>query len=160
MKWSGSRVLINNNNAQRIEGVDHFVELLDIRNIQRFPTIWRDGHPLHTMGAYYSATLKKVWYTNQQVTSYELRVNILTSCVYCTSYELQIIFIARVTSYFLHTSYELLFIARVTSYFYCTSYELLFAYKLEVHFYMRVTSYFLTWVTIKIKMIKLFMIIR
>ena len=38
------------------------------------------------------------WYTNQQVTSYELRVNIFTSCAYCTSSESQVIFIARVTS--------------------------------------------------------------
>ena len=44
------------------------------------------------------------------------------------SYELislQVVFIARVTSYCLHKSYELLFIARVTSYFHCTSCELL-----------------------------------
>ena len=74
------------------------------------------------------------WYTNQRVTSYELRVNILTSCVYWMNYELRFIFITQVTSYFLHTSYELLFITRVTSYcllhelrviVYCTSYELL-----------------------------------
>ena len=58
------------------------------------------------------------------------------SCVYYTGYELQFIFIARVTSYFLHTSYEFLFIARVTSYFLHTSYELLFI--------VRVTSYILT----------------
>ena len=37
------------------------------------------------------------WHTNEQVTSHELRVNVLTSYVYCTSYELLIIFIARVT---------------------------------------------------------------
>ena len=47
----------------------------------------------------------------------ELRVNILTSCVYCTSYELQVFFITRAANYFWHMSYELLFIARVTSYF-------------------------------------------
>ena len=41
-------------------------------------------------------------------------------------------------------SYELLFIARVTSFFYCKNYELRFAYVLRVIFYMRVTSYFLT----------------
>ena len=37
----------------------------------------------------------------------------LTNELRVTSYEL--LFIARVTSYFLHTSYELLLIARVTS---------------------------------------------
>ena len=84
------------------------------------------------------------------------------------SYEL--LFVARVTSYFLHTSYELVFIARVMSYFYCTSYELsfiardtsycllhelrvtvyymsyelLFGYELRANLHMRVTSYFLT----------------
>ena len=55
----------------------------------------------------------------------ELRVNILTSCVYCVSYELRVSFIAWVTSFFLHASYELLFIALVTSYFLYTSYKLL-----------------------------------
>ena len=50
------------------------------------------------------------------------------------SYEL--LFITRVTSYFLHTSYELLFIARVMSFFFNTSYYLLFI--------ARVTSYILT----------------
>ena len=101
-----------------------------------------------------------MWYTNQRITSYGLGVNILTSCVYCTSYELRFIFIARVTSYFcvrvtryclLHklrvTSYCLFhevrvtIIAQVTSYclfpglrvtVYCTSYQLLFAYELRV----------------------------
>ena len=79
------------------------------------------------------------WYTNQRVTSYKLRVNILMSYVYCTSYGSWVIFIARVTSYFLHTSYELLFIARVTSYFLHTSYELLLLHKLRVIVYC--TSY-------------------
>ena len=90
------------------------------------------------------------WYTNPRVTSYELRINILASCVYCTSYELQVIFITPVTSYFLHTSYELLFIVRVTSYFLHTSYELLFITRVtsyfcctsyELLFIARVTSY-------------------
>ena len=86
------------------------------------------------------------WYTNQRVTSYELRVNILTSCVYWMNYELRFIFITQVTSYFLHTSYELLFITRVTSCFYCTSYELLFiarvtSYCLELRFTVYCTSY-------------------
>ena len=80
----------------------------------------------------------------------------LTSCVYCMRYEL--LLIARVKSYLLHTSYEFLFIAWVASYllhtsyelqaiawvtsylsdtsykllFYCMSYELLFAYELWV----------------------------
>ena len=47
----------------------------------------------------------------------KLRINILTSCVYRTSYVLQVIFITWFTSYFLYTSYELQFIARFTSYF-------------------------------------------
>ena len=38
------------------------------------------------------------------------------------SYEL--LFIAQVSSFFLHTSYEWLIIARVTSYFLHTNYEL------------------------------------
>ena len=82
----------------------------------------------------------------------EVQVNILTSCIYCTSYELRIIFVERVMSYFLHTSYELLFIARVTSYFSHTIYELLFIPPVTSYFYCtsyellfiaRVTSYFL-----------------
>ena len=40
-----------------------------------------------------------------------------------TSYEL--LFIVRVTSYFLHTSYELLFIAQIMSYFLHTTFQLL-----------------------------------
>ena len=36
----------------------------------------------------------------------ELRVNILTSCIYCTSYKLRVIFIAGVTGYFSYASYE------------------------------------------------------
>ena len=64
----------------------------------------------------------KLWYTNQRVTSYELRVIFLTSCAYCTSYDL--LFIVRVTSYLLHASYELQFIARVTSSCLHTSYKL------------------------------------
>ena len=128
-----------------------------------------------------------MWYTNQRVTSLELRV-------YCISCELQVSFIARV-SYFLHTSCELLFIARVTSYcllhelrviIYCTSYKLLLLHELRVIVYCtsygllfvapvtsyflhtsyellklrvaQVTSYFL--ITIKLKMIKLFVITR
>ena len=47
---------------------------------------------------------------------------------------LRVAFIARVTSYFFHTSYELLFTEQAASYFYCTSYGLLFV--------TRVTSYF------------------
>ena len=75
--------------------------------------------------------------------SYELRVNILTSCVYCTSYESRVIFVAGVTSYFSHTSYELLFIAQVTSYFLHTSYELLFIAQVTSYYVLhelRVTS--------------------
>ena len=118
----------------------------------------------------WNVILSDILINELRVTSYELRVHILRSCVYCTSYELRAIFIAWVTSYFLHTSYELLFItgvtsssygtsyellfiARVTSYFlllelrvtvYCTSYQLFFAYKFRVNLYMRVNSYFLT----------------
>ena len=40
--------------------------------------------------------------------------------------ELRVIFIARVTSYFLHMSYELLFLGEVMSYFLNTSNQLLF----------------------------------
>ena len=72
---------------------------------------------------------------NSDILINELRVNILTSCVYSRSYELQGIFIARVKSYFLHTSYELLFITRVTSYFLDTSYELLFNPQVTSNFY-------------------------
>ena len=95
-----------------------------------------------------------LWISSQgDILINELQVSILASCAYCTSYELRVILIAQVTSYFLHASYESLFIARVTSYYllheiqgtaYCTSYELLFAYELWVDFYVRVTSYFLT----------------
>ena len=84
-------------------------------------------------------------YTNQRVTSYDLLVNILASCVYCTSYELYF----YCTSYILHASYKLLYIAQVTSYrllhelqvtfayelpatVYCTNYELLFICELRV----------------------------
>ena len=76
-------------------------------------------------------------YANQRVTSYELislgNAFIARVTIYFlhTSYGLP--FIAQVMSYFLHTSYKLLFILQVTSYFYCTSYELLFI--------ARVTSY-------------------
>ena len=63
-----------------------------------------------------TSKIAEIWYTNQRITSYELQVNIFTSCVYCI-----------VTSYFFCTSYELLFIAHAMSYFYCASYELLFA---------------------------------
>ena len=87
------------------------------------------------------------------VTSYELRVNILTSCVYCTSYELQVIIIPRVASYFLHTSYELLLLHELQVIAYCTSYKLLCIAQVtsyflhtsyDVLFTAQVTSYFLT----------------
>ena len=57
--------------------------------------------------------------------------NQLRVIIYCLSYELlftcelELLFIARVTSYFLDMSYELLLAAPVTSYFLDTSYELL-----------------------------------
>ena len=47
-------------------------------------------------------------------------------------------FIVRVTSCFYCTSYELLFISRVTSY------KLLFGYELRANFHVQVMSYFLT----------------
>ena len=87
----------------------------------------------------------------------ELRVNILTSCVYCTSYELLLTYELRVavylTSYELLSlqelavtvycrSYELLFIAQVTSYFLHTSYKLLFI--------ARVTRTFLTFYKLRV----------
>ena len=52
--------------------------------------------------------------------------DILINKLRVTSYELislRVAFIARVTSYFLHTSYELLFIARVTSSFLHTLFQ-------------------------------------
>ena len=57
-------------------------------------------------------------------------------CAYCTSYELQVTFTARVTSFFLHASYVYLCIEPVTSYILRTCFELLFI--------GRITSYFLT----------------
>ena len=61
------------------------------------------------------------WYFNQRATSYDL-------------ISLRVAFIARVMSYFLHTSNELLFIAQVTSYFLHTSYELLFIARFMSYF--------------------------
>ena len=110
---------------------------------------------------------KLEWYTNHRVTSYELWVNILTSCVYCTSYklfllhELQVTFSyeLRVTVYYTSykllftyelqvtvycTSYELLLLHQLRTIVYCTSCELLFANELWANFYMRIRSYFLT----------------
>ena len=52
----------------------------------------------------------------------ELRDIMLTSCVYCMSYEL--LLFARVTSYLLHTKLQI--------FVYCISYELSFAYELRV----------------------------
>ena len=71
----------------------------------------------HELGAIDTRAQSRGFLTNElRVTSYELRVTIYcTSCelLFTTSYEL--LFIARITSYFLHTSYELLLIARFTS---------------------------------------------
>ena len=67
-----------------------------------------------TQGLYYRDLL----INELQVTSYEL-------------ISLQVAFIARVTSYFLLTSYELLSIARVTSYMLHRSYWLIFTYELQ-----------------------------
>ena len=65
--------------------------------------------------------------------SYELQLNILRSCVYCTSYELRFAYELPVTVYC--TSYELLLLHELRVIVYCTRYELLFI--------TRVTSYFL-----------------
>ena len=67
----------------------------------------------------------------------------VASYIYCTNYKflsayklrVTVTFIARITIFFLHTSYELLLVARVTSWFLHTSYELMLI--------TRVTSYFL-----------------
>ena len=67
-----------------------------------------------TQGLYYRDLL----INELQITSYEL-------------ISLQVAFIARVTSYFLLTSYELLSIARVTSYMLHRSYWLIFTYELQ-----------------------------
>ena len=56
-----------------------------------------------------------------QVTSYELIPLRVEFIARVKSYEL--LFIARVASYFLHTSYELLFIVRVTGYILTMSYN-------------------------------------
>ena len=69
----------------------------------------------------------------------ELRVNILTSCVYCTSYELFLLHELRVTFCIRVTSYCLLHELRVTFYIRVTSYCLL--HELRVTFITRVTSY-------------------
>ena len=34
MKWSEGRAIINNNNVERVEGVDHSIEIVDTREIQ------------------------------------------------------------------------------------------------------------------------------
>ena len=79
------------------------------------------------------------WYTNQRVTSYVLRVYMLTSCVYCTIYELfsfhegRVTFCIQVTSYFLLHELWVAFYIRVTSY--CLFHEL------PDTFIARVTSY-------------------
>ena len=87
---------------------------------------------------------------------HELQV---TSYFYCTSYELsfgyelRVLFITRITSYFLHRSYELQYIGQFTSYILHTSYELLFTGRVTRYFSYerykllfteRVTSCFLT----------------
>ena len=59
-------------------------------------------------------------------------------------HELRVIFVARVNSYFLHTSYELLFIAQGTSYFLHTSYELLLIARVTSYFLHTSYGYFLT----------------
>ena len=110
---------------------------------------------LNEFDAYYlNNLLDTLWKKNKTVFLRDilinkLRVNILTSCVYCTNCQLPFAEELWVTVY-------------------CTSYEFFLLQELRVTFCMRVTSYFLyasyellfNWVTIKIKMIKLFMIIR
>ena len=70
------------------------------------------------------------WYFNQRATSYELRVNILMSCIYCTSYELLFVYELRVAVYC--PSYELFFTYELRVTVYCTIYELFFVYELRV----------------------------
>ena len=65
----------------------------------------------------------------------ELRVIILTSCVYCTSYELWVVFTARVKSYCLLHELQVTFYMRVTRY--CL------LHMLRVTLIVRVTSYYL-----------------
>ena len=48
------------------------------------------------------------------------------------AYDLQVTFIARVTSYCLLQEYELLFAYELCVTVYCTSYELLFNYELKI----------------------------
>ena len=94
---------------------------------------------LNEFDAYYlNNLLDTLWKENKTVFLRDilinkLRVNILTSCVYCTNCQLLFAEELWVTVYC--TSYE---------FFYCKNYELRFAYVLRVIFYMRVTSYFLT----------------
>ena len=80
--------------------------------------------------------------------NYELRANIFMSCVYCTSYELRVILIARVTSYSLYMNYCLLhklrmnFYKRLTSY--CLLHELrvtVYCLSYELNFYMLFFNY-------------------
>ena len=61
-------------------------------------------------------------------TSYELRVLMLTSCVYCMSYVLSFAYELRVTG--CCTSYKLPFGHELQVTVYCMSYDLLFAYEL------------------------------
>ena len=108
------------------------------------------------------------WYINQWVTSYELQVNILTSCIYCTCYELPFahklwvsVYCTSYESYFTcalqvivySMSYKLLLLHELRVIVYCTRYELRVTFgtqfminscllhELRVIFYTRVTSY-------------------
>ena len=88
---------------------------------------------------------KILWYTNHRVTSYELQVIILSSCIYCISYELSVTFITRFTSYFLDMTYELLtirltFYIRFTSYCVFKCHDLLLLHELPENFWMRVPN--------------------
>ena len=102
-------------------------------NVPPLYTHWKQQKLDFLVWDYRSETLAQNWLTN---TWY-----ILTSCIYCTSYELfllhelRVTFYIRVTSYFYCTCYKLLFIARVTSY--CLLHEL------RVTFCIRVTIYWL-----------------
>ena len=87
---------------------------------------------------YWFQTKKILWHTNQQrVTSYELGVNTLMSCIYCTNYKSRFSHELWVT--FHCTIYKLLFRYKLRVTVYCTSYELLLLHELWVIVYY--TSY-------------------
>ena len=72
----------------------------------------------------FSINRKAILKVIYQSTSYELWVIILTSCIYCTSYEL--IFACQLPATLYCTSYELPFICDLRVSINCTKYGLLF----------------------------------